>query len=321
MADAPDARVVFDRLKSLSVRVDEARVRVFEVPVAPYEGGARPSSELELQGSGAVGRGENVAWTMADHRAFAGRMAGWSFEGSVGTALSECRIATLPAYDRCALEGALIDLALGQAGLTWADVSGMRSPVMLKTWVSFGRCADPATRMRAILRENPGARFKIDVDREWSPQTLDALAATASDVGGSVGVLDFKHAREAVALCGQARERFPNTLFEDPPRPLGWTARDQTVLEPGDARVTPGEWVNLKGPRMGGWFAVLEALTLATGPVYFGGMFELGVGRTAARLFAATFAPDVWHDLAEIPPVETAPRQGVVVDPRRRRMS
>jgi hypothetical protein len=299
-------------LKALPVRVDAATVRVFSVPVEPYEGGARPSSELVLEGMGRRGRGEDVAWTLADHRAFAGRMAGYTFEGAVGEAVSEARFASLPGYDRCAAEGALIDLALQQSGLTWADVTGQAAVQRLKTWVSFDRCPDPAARMRSILASNPGAHFKIDVDPGWTADTLADLAAVP---GGTVGVLDFKHASDATALCRRARDTFPDALFEDPPVALAPCARDQVVLKPADARVAPGERVNLKGPRMGGWFAVLDALSVAAGPVYFGGMFELGVGRTAARLFAAAFAPDAWHDLAEIPPTETAPRAPVVVDP------
>ena len=145
---------------------------------------------------------------------------------------------------------------------------------------------------------------------------LDVDLDTDADLDVDVGVLDFKHAPDA-ALCALCREAFPDALFEDPPVVNGLTGRDQVVLTPDDAIVPAGERVNLKGPRMGGWLAVLDALARCQArgtPVYFGGMFELGVGRRQARKLAAAFAPDAWHDLAAIPPTETGSRPPVVVD-------
>jgi len=297
-----DPRAVLETLQALPVRVECAEVRVFEVPVQPYEGGARPSSEVSVHGAGERGRGECVAWTRDAHQRFAANLEGYRYSGLLGEA-------PLPTdrYEAAALQSALIDLAMRQASLGWDAISGARTTT-LRTWVSFDRCADPAARVQRI---DPDARYKIDVDPAWSEAQFAALSRFR------VGVLDFKHAPGA-AICERARAHFPTAIFEDPAVASGPTARDQVVLEPVHAEVAPGEWVNLKSPRMGGWFAVLDALDrcFARGtPVYFGGMFELGVGRVQARLMAAAFAPVARHDLASIPERETDTRRPARVDP------
>lgn len=272
---------------------------MFDVPVAPYEGGSRPSSEVVLEGDGASGRGENVAWTPADHVRFArqdlrfhGRLADLELQGTP--------------YERAALEGALIDLALRQNDVRLGGEGA------LQTWVSFDRCTDPAARAARILERNPGARFKIDVDPSWTVDTLTSLASVG------LAVLDFKHAPDPT-LARLAREIHPDVLFEDPPVVVGGPiGRDQVVLLPDDARVAPGERVNLKAPRLGGWLALLRTADVCEArgtPLYFGGMFELGVGRSQAQRLAVLLAPDAWHDLAAIPVEESLERRAARVKP------
>lgn len=69
-----------------------------------------------------------------------------------------------------------------------------------------------------------------------------------------------------------------------------------------------GEAVNLKAPRMGGPLALLRGLERALAPsehphdarvpAYFGGMFEVGVGRQQARQLAALYCDAAPNDLA-----------------------
>ena len=77
------------------------------------------------------------------------------------------------------------------------------------------------------------------------------------------------------------------------------------VTSPGNAgavatAVGAGEAVNLKAPRMGGPLELLRGLDLAVNARdnYFGGMFEVNVGRAQARQLAALFCGDAPNDLA-----------------------
>lgn len=285
-------------LRGLRVEVESVEV-VRGRAVQPGWPDGRPTSELVLEGLGHTGRGEHVGFTDADHDAF----VDWSWsdpplgDGTVGDLV--CGEGHL----RCAVEGALIDLALRQAGRAFEQVAG-GGGTPVHTWISFDVCADPGDRARRILANVPRARFKIDVDPDWPGSAWDGL------VGVPVDVLDFK-GRGDLRTVGDARLRLPRALLEDPPVAHGRVGRDQGVRTPEDARVAPGESVNLKGPRMGGWLALLEAAAIARSrgtPVYVGGMSEAGVGRGQARRLASLLAPDVHHDLAPIPPIDDAPR-------------
>jgi hypothetical protein len=123
-------------------------------------------------------------------------------------------------------------------------------------------------------------------------------------------VLDFKGAGGAADL--ERACRVPRALVEDPPpsAPLPDALRDRLSA---DAPITSAgvldtlpvrpAAVNVKPARMGG---VLEALACvawcdAAGvSVYFGGMFEVGVGRRQLWDLAALLAPDAPNDVAPI---------------------
>jgi hypothetical protein len=97
-------------------------------------------------------------------------------------------------------------------------------------------------------------------------------------------------------------------------------SRDASVLDESAVLAVRarGEAVNLKAPRMGGPLELLrglerallgnEAARGARGPVYFGGMFEVGVGRRQARQLAALYCSTAPNDLALNEAEGTAPR-------------
>jgi L-alanine-DL-glutamate epimerase-like enolase superfamily enzyme len=296
--------------------------------VDDYPGGRRPSSVVCISGAGHRGFGENVAFTQAEHDRFAaratdllsdllaragGNRAAGGGGGRVGTLLRP----DLPPYERAALEAALIDLGMRQAGLSFADLTGLRE-APIRFVVSFSATSDPSEYVRRLRAAGFSGGLKIDVDPSWDEATRAALAKQAG-----ISILDFK-GRGDVGLAHEWAALLPDVILEDPPPGAGRgrIARDGPL---SDARAVAaalalGEAVNLKAPRMGGPLEVLRSLALAapvrgasaatggdgaTGtrariPAYLGGMFEVGPGRAQARQLAALFCRDSPNDLAPV---------------------
>jgi L-alanine-DL-glutamate epimerase-like enolase superfamily enzyme len=298
----PSAGALAEALGALPVHVSGVEVRQTGVALNDYQGGPRPSSAVRLVGGGHAGEGENVAFTAEEHARFAAE-AEAMLRGPGGAKFGRLDAMIAPAargYARAALEAALIDLALRQAGTTLAALTGVACG-SLRFVVSFAACADPAARVRSLRAgyRGPGQELKIDVDPTWGRDVEVALASHAG-----IAVLDFKGRGDA-ELAGDLSALFPGTIFEDPPAGTAHprVARDGSL---SDARAVAvalarGEAVNIKAPRMGGPLEALRALELAAraaGTAYLGGMFEVGVGRRQARQLAALFCPAAPNDLA-----------------------
>lgn len=293
------------RLLDLPLQVEHARCVRRDVPVPSYAGGPRPSSTLQLEGRGVAGRGEHVGWTPGAHRAFAHAVAGLDLATcpTVGALATLAGRALAHPYDRAALEAAAIDLALRQAGTDPGRAIG-RTPRPLRYVPSFERVADPVARARS---EPAHLALKIDADPAWPDTTWRDLAAL-----GRIAVLDFK-------LSGAAREHelahslMPAALLEDPlPAVEPWSPSLRRRLSL-DAAVTSAAAVdaieerpaavNVKPARIGGVLealAVIEACAHRDIDVYFGGMFEVDVGRRQLQALAALLCPDGPNDLAPI---------------------
>ena len=277
-----DPRALATRLGSLPVRLEGVRCRSGRVALADYPGG-RPFTLVALSGAGHTGYGEHVAFGDRAQQAFVN-----SVEGLLATAsgpVASIVRAEVAGYDRAALEGALIDLALRQAGASLADLCGVAEAPL--RWVrSFA--ARPVGAAGAV---------KVDVEPRWSDAEIEALRAEP------VVILDFKEAGDA-ALCARLSAAFPAAIFEDPPAGCRHprVARDRPLLAEADvaAAVARGELVNLKAPRLGGFLPVLGALGAAGTSGYFGGMFEAGPGREQSRALAALFCPEAPNDLAPL---------------------
>lgn len=237
---------------------------------------------MTIAGGGRQGLGEHVGWELETHLDFAERCGGWlpvPGRGRVGD-LADAIDPAADAYARTALEGALIDLGLKQAGESLPPADGLRTVI--------------STDDLATVAAHPGASFKVDVDPAWTDEDIAALAQI------DLVILDFK-GRGDTSLATRLRRAFPRAIFEDPPPGApGAVALDLPILTAGDAAVAArsGRLVNLKAPRMGGFREVLRALDACGAAAYFGGMFEVGPGRALARQLAAIFTPAAPNDLA-----------------------
>jgi len=307
-SDQPLAAVLLDALVALPLVIEDIGCTVSDVPVPSYPDGPRPSATVSLSGHGIIGRGEHVDWTRADHERFCTHATETVPHGrwGLGAWAAAMREQTPWPYARAALEAAAIDLALRQAGTTLGGLVDVL-PRPVRFVLSFGRRADPAAEIARWREQGPGLLFKIDVDPGWTTATYETLGRLEA-----VAILDFKGG-------GSARDHehahcvMPEALIEDPavaaaPWSASLAARvsfDALVTCAGDLTrlPVPPAAINIKPARMGG---VLEALRCAAAcdvarvPIYFGGMFEIGVGRRQLWALAALLAPDGPNDVAPI---------------------
>lgn len=294
------------QLADLEVRVTDLRVERRDVTLPDYPGGPRPSSVVHVSGQGATGSGEHVAFSDAEQREFAPSMAAWFGANrerghlSVGSALGP----DLTRYGRAALEAALIDLGLRQAGLSLAELTGLRE-ARLRFVVSLAADPQPLAAIARLRAASFAGDLKIDVEPTWDDATLAALAADPSIV-----IFDFKGKGE-LALAYRLAALCTQSLFEDPPQGFNAPKRISRDASLPDAPAVlaaraRGEAVNLKAPRMGGPLEVLRGLEDALAPqiagapvlAYLGGMFEVSIGRSQARQLAALYCPTGPNDLA-----------------------
>lgn len=301
-----------ERLAALPLRVADFSVELGSVPVAGfYEGAPRPRGIALLAGAGERGRGECVAWTPEEQRAFEAACGRLSLPGSstVGDVSRLLQAELDDPYHRAAVEGAAIDLALRQASTNPFELAGRPASPVVFCW-SIGRGGDPLGRVDELLRRAPEARVKIDVPADgWSEDEWARLAAS-----GRVVVVDFKR-DGAPAQVALAHRFLPDAWLEDPPAQVittdpggAWRSRvalDGYVLAAVDlvSPEIPPAAVNLKAPRVGGWLETLRCLEECRRrglAAYVGGMFEVDAGRRQARVIASLFTADGWNDLAPL---------------------
>jgi hypothetical protein len=299
-------------LEALEVRVESAFVEREAVPLTDYPGGPRPSSVVRLSGGGCSGLGENVAFLSQDHERFAARVERWFAARTASAPLQVRSAVALGAegtpYERAALEAALIDLALRQAGLSLYDLTGVPE-ASVRFVQSLAADPEPETVIRRLRREGFHGELKVDVDPSWGERVLQGLARDSR-----IAIFDFKGRGDAalarrLAACAEALLEDPPSVFEAPNGGVpSRVSRDAPLLdEAAVARALfDGEAVNLKAPRMGGPLAVLRGLERAWAPInknsqpraYLGGMFETSVGRVQARQLAALYCASAPNDLA-----------------------
>ncbi|HKY60890.1 MAG TPA: hypothetical protein VJP59_07760 [Gemmatimonadota bacterium] len=313
-----------ERLRKLPVLIEDYSVELGAVPVDGYYGGAdRPTGTVVMTGRGRAGRGENVDWTAAGQARFAEvcrdlvSHALPSGPTSLGAVADRLARSGAHAHHRAALEAAAMDLALGQAGVDLFDLAGRpRRPI--RTCRSIGReaveRAGPLAPVQALLGHDLASRIKIDCPPGgWAEDVWQSLAAT-----GRVVIVDFKREGDP-AQVERAHRFLPDTWLEDPPAALArygddtrrpWLRRvalDGYVTGAADLDnpPLPPSAVNVKAPRVGGplnALAILERCRRSGWAAYFGGMFEVGVGRRQARDLASLFTAEAWNDLAPLAP-------------------
>jgi L-alanine-DL-glutamate epimerase-like enolase superfamily enzyme len=298
------------RLIELPLSVEKAHVALDAIELPSYPDEPRPSSTIALAGGQQTGTGENVAWSRDDHHNFQRQIdtGDYTHRGSLGSFLRAIGAIVPDAYQRAAIESAAVDLALRQARTNLEELAA--SDFSDTRYVrSFAASPDPLPELVAHREQNPEIEIKLDVHPAWEEETLERLANLRN-----ISVLDFKHQGTPATQTAVA-EALPAPWLEDPgqlgERPSGILARRFSL----DAALTSGNpedmlrrmnpaAVNLKVPRMGGVLALLRAAAFCEvekRPFYFGGMFEVSVGRAQARELASLLAPGGPNDLAPIP--------------------
>jgi L-alanine-DL-glutamate epimerase-like enolase superfamily enzyme len=309
------------RLASLALSIDDARLERSSVALPDYPGGPRPSSVARITGKGVAGYGENVAFFESEHATFEATVAAWftAQRGRIGLTVGNALEGVTARYEHAALQAALIDLALRQAGLSLAALTGVRS-AKLRFVKSLAADPEPLRQIQGVRAQGFHGELKIDVEPTWSDATLAALAED-----GSIVIFDFK-GKGTIALAERLAALNSSALFEDPPpgfEPLVGSftrvSRDATLpdAQAVESARRRGEAVNLKAPRMSGPLEVLRGLESAPAtsdpdpafPAYLGGMFEVSVGRTQARQIAALYCTEAPNDLAPNQAMPSAARE------------
>ena len=178
----------------------------------------RHTTVIHLRGAGEEGVGEDVTYEAEEQARFQGRgrPSIWpaptrlppsrsASRGCPTTAAGASRAP--PSTSRCGREGLSLHEALG------------RTPQPVTFVVSTALGSDGAGRLRGLLEQHPGLRFKLDPTSDWD----EALVAELAELN-CVDVVDFKEAytwREPERTAGPevyrlVVEALPTALIEDP---------------------------------------------------------------------------------------------------------
>ena len=316
----------YDLIADLPVEIAAYSLSRREASLGPF---TRVTTIVTLSGGGEEGAGEDVIYEADEHDALHAFGPGLDLAGARTLRELSAHLDTLdlfprpPArepsrhYRRWAFESAALDLALRQAGEPLHAVLG-RAPRPVR-FVASTRLGDPANvepvlRRRAI---DPGLRFKLDPENNWTDELIDELAAL-----DCVDTLDLKgfykgtvvEVRTDPWLYERCATAFPDAWLEDPDLSEPEAAK---VLEPHRDRLTwdaplhsvsdiealpfPPRTINSKPSRFGtleGLMAVYDWCAERGVAVYGGGQGELGVGRGQIQYLASLFHPDTPNDVA-----------------------
>jgi hypothetical protein len=229
-------------------------------------------------------------------------------------------------YRRWAFESAALDLALRQAGRSFADAVGrVYRPVRF--------VASTRSEIEPYLALNPDLEFKLDVEADWDRSLMERLAAT-----GRVRVLDLKAYYRGTSvdlvpdpeLYRGAAETFPDAVIEDPwledgcrealAGAEGRLSFDAPIHSWRDVEKLPLEprWLNIKPSRFGTPGQLLECIEECEARgirTYGGGQFELGPGRRQIQRLASAFYADAPNDVAPSAYNEGPAREGLPASP------
>lgn len=292
----------------------------------------RITTTVVLNGAGATGRGEDAGYSPDDQTAYpshfdaviAPSLAGqWTLDSFSRHVASLELYGTPPqmpgadSFRLWALESAALDIALRQAGTNLARALDMPlRPV--RFCLSMGLGSPPsAERVCAWLEADPAVEFKLDASLQWTPDLMRELAAT-----GAVRVVDIKghytgdwiDNRPDPELYANIAQLLPDVIIEDPllnddtsaalgEGGLARAAYDAPVHSLADAQsISPRpSAINIKPTRFGTFASLLETIEWCQAqrmPMYGGGQFELGWGRTQAQTLASLFYADAANDVA-----------------------
>lgn len=317
-------------ISSLPVTIESVSLELLEEDTSSDF--TRTTTELTLEGDGERGVGEDVIYTaehqyelpdLIDDIAVTGSFTFGGYSDRIGD--RDLFAGTTPDrddfrhYRRWAFESAALDLALKQDDLSFAEALDREyDPVR---FVVSTRLGDPPTidRVRGWLDIDTSLEFKLDPTTDWSPDLIEALAAT-----GAVRILDFKeHYDDDELTAGSSPEfyqkiidRFPGVIIEDPQTASDITSllKDPEQFVSWDAPITDKEsieslpftpsHINIKPSRFGSVQSLLDTIEYCLREnisLYGGGQFELSAGRDHIQALASLFYPDSPNDVAPRP--------------------
>ncbi|MFL5953443.1 MAG: hypothetical protein ACJ76I_04950 [Gaiellaceae bacterium] len=318
----------YDAVRELPLHVDGYYLEPLEREVA--RGFTLRRTVVVLHGKGEEGRGEEVDYDPQAQERFQADEGKLPLAGRHTLDSFSLLQAGQTEYRRWAFESAALDLALRQAGLSLGAAIGREpKPVRFVVSTRGGNVA----RWRALY---PGARFKLDPDREWTDETIRSVADVI-DTADFKGVYrgEFGSPPDA-ELYTRIAEAFPNAWLEDPalvPETIDALAPyrdritwDAAIHEWSDVEALPfrPRCLNSKPSRFGSVRRLLDfydACEREGIALYGGGQFELGVGRGQIQLLASLFHPDAPNDVApggfnSMEPVEGLPSSPLVLSAR-----
>jgi hypothetical protein len=311
---------LYDRIAALPLRIEGHDVALLAEAVS--SGFTRVTTVVTLAGGGQEGLGEDVTYDEERQRGGLPARAALDLAGDYTIDSFSKTIEPLvptgdQVYTRWGFEGAALDLALRQAGMTLPEAFGR--PLRPVRFVVSTRLGSPpsARIVQGWLAADPTLEFKLDPQSSWTPELVAALADT-----GRVRIVDLKGAYAGTPvdqpfdppLYRMVKRGFPaDVIIEDPApspealamladreRSLSWDAIIHSI---GDVEALP--WrpgaLNIKPSRFGSLRRLLDTIEYAGDrdiPLYGGGQFELGPGRDQIQALASLFYPDGPNDVA-----------------------
>jgi hypothetical protein len=323
------AESLWKRFAQLPLEVESYELERLEQPVT--RGFSRVTSVVRLHG-GEEGVGEDVTWYAEAHDREQAAGPVLPLAGSWTLESFSAALEIAEPWRRWAYESAGLDLALRQAGKSFAEVVG-REPGPVAFVVSPGLGDPPSSRViRRWLELDPTLRFKLDPASDWSDELIHELAET-----GAVVTADLKAYYRTdddpppdADLYRRVADGFPKAYIEDP----ALTDETDPVLTPYRDRITwdapihsvadvealpfPPRTLNSKPSRFGYLRGLLDFYDYCADHeigLYGGGMFELGPGRGQIQYLASLFHPDSPNDVAPRAYNEPEPREGLPPSP------
>ena len=324
---------LWESLAGLRVRVDHYDLERRELPLP--SGWTRVTTTVALQGDGETGHGEDVTYTAPDHEHFPPELmlAGtWTLD-DLSRHLDELTLwggdpadeASID-YRRWAFESAVLDLALQQAGVSFADVVG-------RSYRPVRFVASTRSEIEPYLELYPELELKLDVGEDWDRPLMQKLASydrvrvidlKAYYRGTPVDLAPDPEQYRAVAEC------FPGVVIEDPwfedgcrealagaEDRLSFDAPVHSLSDLDDLPLEP-RWLNVKPSRFGTVRKLVECIEACEErgiSMYGGGQFELGVGRRQIQRVASVFYADGPNDVAPSEYNEGGARPGLLTSP------
>lgn len=329
-------KALYSLVADLPLTVEGHSFEVLKQAVS--SGFERVTTVVRFEGLGHTGLGEDVTYESAAHERVLPERSAFPLAGrhtidSFSTLLEGLLPAEDEPHARWGFEGAALDLALRQAGLTLGEALGVDArPLRFAVSTRLGSPPDPDVVL-GWLRAEPSLEFKLDPQSSWDRDLARTLAGT-----GRVRVLDLKGFYKDspvdqefdAELYRLAIQEFPDSKIEDP----ALVERALPLLEPVRDRLSwdapihsvadieglpwPPSAINIKPSRFGSLRRLFDALDYCAGrgiPVYGGGQFELGPGRGQIQELAAILYPDAPNDVAPREYNHGEPRPGLPANP------